>query len=60
MTPESFRAHLSRLGYSQAEFGRVMEVGERTVRRWATGETAPIPKAVQMLLEGRKLARRVK
>lgn len=55
MTPEAFRAHLSRLGFTQAEFGRVMEVGERTVRRWSTDPDASIPKAVQMLLEGRTI-----
>jgi len=60
MSPESFRGHLARLGYTQAEFGRVMEVGERTVRRWSTDPEASIPKAVQMLLEGKKLPRRVK
>jgi hypothetical protein len=60
MTPETFRAHLSRLGYTQAGFGKEVDVGERTVRRWATDENAQIPKAIQMLLEGKKLPRRVK
>lgn len=59
MTPEAFKARLSELGYSLVGFARVMECGERTVRRWATGET-PVPKSIQMLLEGHKLNRRVK
>jgi DNA-binding transcriptional regulator YiaG len=50
MTPDAFRSHLSRLGYSQAGFARLMDVDERTVRRWGTDET-PIPKSVRMLLE---------
>lgn len=54
MTPDAFRTHLTRLGYSQAGFARFMDVDERTVRRWGTGET-PIPKSVQMLLAGEKL-----
>jgi len=56
MTPDAFRSHLSRLGYSQAGFARLMDVDERTVRRWGTGET-PIPKSVRMLLDGEPLKR---
>lgn len=59
MTPEAFKAHLARRGYTQAAFGKEVDTGERTVRRWATGET-PVPKSIQMLLEGHKLNRRVK
>lgn len=54
MTPDDFRAHLSRLGYSQAGFARLMKVDERTVRRWGTGDT-PIPESVRMLLEDEPL-----
>ena len=54
MTPDAFRAHLTRLGYSQAGFARLMKVDERTVRRWGTGDT-PIPESVRMLLEDEPL-----
>lgn len=54
MTPAAFRAHLTRLGYSQAGFARLMKVDERTVRRWGTGET-DIPVSVSMLLRGEKV-----
>lgn len=59
MTPDAFKSRLSELGYSLVGFGREVDVGERTVRRWATGET-PIPKAIQMLLEGKKLGRKTR
>lgn len=56
MTPDAFRAHLDRRGYSQAEFAREVRSNDRTVRRWACGD-APIPYSVQMLLEGRGLSK---
>lgn len=59
MTADDFREHLSRLGYSNAGFGEVVGVEPRTVRRWASGAVA-VPVAVQMLLEGKKLPRRVR
>lgn len=59
MTGAAFKAKLEALGMTQeafaAEIGRTL----RQVNRYATDKT-PIPKAVQMLLEGRKLPRRVK
>jgi hypothetical protein len=50
MTPDAFRSELDRLGITQVGAARFLDVDERTVRRWATGER-PIPKAVTMLLE---------
>lgn len=55
MTSDAFRAALDRLGMSQVGLARALDVDQRTVRRWAAGQ-APIPKAVQMLLEGKSLS----
>ena len=49
MTPDAFRAHLSRLGYSQAGFGRFIGYSDRSIRRFAAG-TDPVPLVVQRLL----------
>lgn len=54
MTPDSFRAHLARLNYSQAGFARFMDVDSVTVRRWGAGKS-PVPKSVQMALEGKRI-----
>lgn len=54
MTPDTFRAHISRLGYSQAGFARFMDVDAVTVRRWGAGKS-PVPKSVQMALEGKRV-----
>ena len=54
MTPDEFRAHLTRRGLTQSSLARAVRVDARTVRRWALGEV-PVPHAVQMLLEGRTL-----
>lgn len=54
MTPDAFRAHLTRRGYTHVAFAAEMDVERRTVGRWASGK-APVPKAVQMLLEGKTL-----
>ena len=35
MTPQDFRAELERLGISQAEFARLANADDRSVRRWA-------------------------
>jgi hypothetical protein len=54
MTAEDFRAALARLGMPQvgtADNGAdsFLGVGERTVRRWASGEVE-VPDSVEMLL----------
>lgn len=49
MTPDTLRIELTRLGLSQVGAARLLDVDERTVRRWATGEI-PVPQAVAMLL----------
>lgn len=56
MTPEAFRAHLSRRGYTHIAFAEEMGWERRTVGRMAGG-TTPIPISVQMLLQGRTLAK---
>jgi transcriptional regulator with XRE-family HTH domain len=58
MTPDAFRAHLKRRGYSNTEFAEEMGVERRTVGRWASGKNKDgIPISVQMLLEGRTLSK---
>jgi len=49
MTKDEFRAALDRLGVSQMEVGRLLDVAPRTPRRWALGET-PVPGPVEMHL----------
>lgn len=54
MTPDTFRAHLTRLGFTYEAFAPLIGKTVRQVSRYATGKT-PVPKAVQMLLEGKTL-----
>ena len=56
MTPDAFRDHLKRRGYTHVGFAEEMGWERRTVGRMASGKT-PIPKSVQMLLEGRTLSK---
>lgn len=49
MTPKQFRAAIDKLGLSQQAAGRLFKAGERTPRRWATGE-ASVPLSVVILL----------
>lgn len=49
MTPQQFRSTLDRLGLSQLGVGRLLGTGERTPRRWASGESE-IPTHVAALL----------
>jgi len=49
MTPDSFRAHLVRVGYNQTQFGRFIGYSDRSIRRFAAG-TDPVPLVVQRLL----------
>ncbi len=51
MTPDEFRAALASLGYgTRRRFAARIGADERTVRRWATGETR-IPGRVALVLE---------
>jgi DNA-binding transcriptional regulator YdaS (Cro superfamily) len=51
MTPQEFRAALASLGYeTQRRFAARVGVDERTVQRWASGETR-IPARVALVLE---------
>lgn len=54
MTPGAFKARLEAHGFTQEAFAKQVGKTLRQVNRYATGAT-PIPKAVQMLLEGKKL-----
>ena len=49
MTPDAFRAELTRLGLSQVQAARFLSVDPRTLRRWASGEIE-IPGSVALLL----------
>lgn len=49
MTATQFRAALARLELSQLGAARLFGVGERTPRRWASGE-ADVPPPVAILL----------
>jgi transposase len=48
MTPNQYRATLHKLGLSQREAGRILQVGERTSRRWAS--EGGIPETAAKLL----------
>lgn len=58
MTPAQFRSILSRLGLSQLGVGRLLGTGERTPRRWASGESdIPAPVAILLrLLASKKIS----
>ncbi len=49
MTADDFREALDGLLLTQLAFARAIDVAERTVRRWATGEQ-PVPRSVALLL----------
>ena len=49
MTAKQFQIALDRLGFTQVGFARQLEIGERSVRRWAAGQW-PVPTEVAMLL----------
>ncbi|MCG2632205.1 hypothetical protein L6654_36925 [Bradyrhizobium sp. WYCCWR 13023] len=49
MTAGQFNAALDKLGFTQMGFARKLELGERSVRRWAAGQW-PVPVPVAMLL----------
>lgn len=49
MTANQFRAALDKIGLSQLGAARLFHAGERTPRRWASGEAA-VPPTVAVLL----------
>ena len=49
MTSKQFNKALTLLGYTQVGFARQLEIGERSVRRWASGQW-PVPVPIAMLL----------
>lgn len=57
MTPDAFRDHLKRRGYTNTAFAKELGIERRTVGRMGAGQT-PIPMSVQMLLEGRTLSKK--
>ncbi len=51
MTANQFRAALDKIGISQLGAARLFQTGERTPRRWASGEAAvPPPVAIMLRL----------
>lgn len=49
MTAKQFNAALAKLGYTQVGFAKHLELGERSVRRWAADQW-PVPTPIAMLL----------
>jgi DNA-binding transcriptional regulator YiaG len=49
MTADEYRDALASLGLSQVAAGRLLDVDERTSRRWANGERDVSPPAVRFL-----------
>jgi len=49
MTAKQFNAALDKLSFTQLGLARKLELGERSVRRWAAGQW-PVPTPVAMLL----------
>jgi DNA-binding transcriptional regulator YiaG len=49
MTGEQFYRILTKLGFSQSSFSRAIQVNDRTVRSWVSGQFA-VPTVVAMLL----------
>lgn len=49
MNSKQFTSALAQLGATRAAFTKVIKVNDRTVRRWASGET-PVPTHIAMLL----------
>jgi DNA-binding transcriptional regulator YiaG len=57
MTPAAFKAARNRLGLSAASLGAILNVNERTVRKWEQEGTARPPNAIacrvlEWMLEG--------
>lgn len=49
MTDQQFSRALTRLGYTQVGFAEQLQIGERSVRRWASGQW-PVPTPIAMLV----------
>jgi DNA-binding transcriptional regulator YiaG len=49
MTPTEYRAQLARLGLSQTKAAKVLGLGDRTSRSYATGEREPPEPVVRLL-----------
>ena len=49
MTAKQFNIALDKLSFTQMGFARKLELGERSVRRWASGQW-PVPVPIAMLL----------
>lgn len=49
MTADQFNKALAKLGYTQVGFAEHLDLGERSVRRWAADQW-PVPTPVAMLL----------
>jgi hypothetical protein len=50
MTGEDYRDAIGRLGFTMVGASRFLSVGERTSRRWASGEIE-VPRAVELLFK---------
>lgn len=50
--PMDLRAYLSRMGFTQIGFAKLLGINDRTVRRWLSGETA-IPKWVDLIINSK-------
>jgi len=54
MTKDEYRAALAKLDLRQEEVGRLLNVGPRTARRWASGEVdipGPVAMHIRLWLE---------
>lgn len=51
MFVQEAREHLARLGWTQGDFARFFECGDRTARRWLSPQNAePMPRGVAFVL----------
>jgi transcriptional regulator with XRE-family HTH domain len=50
MTPAQLRQLLKKSGLSQVEAARLIDVTDRTMRRYLSGEIKPIPRVVELAL----------
>ncbi len=50
MTSRQLRAALNRLGISQSEAARQLNVNNRTVRKWVAGDL-PVPRTVELIMD---------
>lgn len=55
MTPNKYRAMLTRLGLTQAGAARLLQIGERTARRWAVEGVEGTAVIVLRLLDAGKV-----